>query len=130
MSNTVKDGGTAFPLPASEYGGNGPEWGMSLRDYFAAKSLQGMLANQHQYKVDDESMFARDAYVLADAMLAEREKRETAPIQEPAEEEVSEVPHRYCRPDCAHEDRDYASEADKKAGWPWTCRKCGFDLPF
>lgn len=46
--------------------------GMSLRDYFAAKAMQGMLANQHPYQASDEHMFARDAYVLADSMLKAR----------------------------------------------------------
>jgi hypothetical protein len=47
--------------------------GMTLRDYFAAKAVQGMLAcsNQPQSGAD---MFARDAYSIADAMLAERAK--------------------------------------------------------
>ena len=46
---------------------------MTLRDYFAAKALEGMLANQHPYQASDEHMFARDAYVLADAMLKARD---------------------------------------------------------
>jgi hypothetical protein len=49
-------------------------YGMTLRDYFAAKALQGMLANQHQFQSGDDAMFARDAYALADAMIAERSK--------------------------------------------------------
>jgi hypothetical protein len=48
--------------------------GMTLRDYFAAKALQGMLANQHQFQAGDSAMFARDAYEIADAMIAERRK--------------------------------------------------------
>jgi hypothetical protein len=63
------DGGPAFPHP--DYLGSG-QYGMSLRDYFAAKALMGMLANQHPYQASDEHMFARDAYVLADAMLKAR----------------------------------------------------------
>jgi len=47
--------------------------GMTLRDYFAAKAMQGMLANQHQFIADDQAMYARDAYLLADAMLKARE---------------------------------------------------------
>lgn len=49
--------------------------GMSLRDYFAANALMGMLANQHPYVQSDEHMFARDAYTLADAMLKARERQ-------------------------------------------------------
>lgn len=69
MSN--KDGGPAFPDPQEDWCG---EKGMSLRDYFANSALNGMLANQHPYQASDESMFARDSYVLADAMLKERDK--------------------------------------------------------
>lgn len=47
--------------------------GMTLRDYFAAKALQGMLATSNRPQ-SDEHMFARDAYTVADAMLAERAK--------------------------------------------------------
>jgi hypothetical protein len=66
---TINDGGPAFP-PVHD-----PEThqsGLTLRDWFAGQALQGMLANQHQYKAEDEAMFARDAYVLADSMLKAR----------------------------------------------------------
>lgn len=78
------NGGPAFPfgvkvIRRDGYGGgeqviDDNEGGMTLRDYFAAKALQGMLANQHPYQANDEHMFARDAYVLADAMLKARAK--------------------------------------------------------
>lgn len=65
----------AFPLPAS-YNANGetlnyPEYGMSLRDYFAAKALQGLLASETQASPD---VFAAAAYQAADAMLKARAK--------------------------------------------------------
>lgn len=67
----------AFPLADSccEYGGTNRSDanGMTLRDYFAAKALMGMLANQHPYQASDEHMFARDSYKLADAMLKARQ---------------------------------------------------------
>ena len=47
------------------------EQGMSLRDYFAAKAMQGMMAYP-MHPQSDEHMFARDAYTLADAMLEAR----------------------------------------------------------
>lgn len=50
-----------------------PMPGMTLRDYFAAKAMQGMLANQHPYQASDEHMFARDSYTIADAMLKARQ---------------------------------------------------------
>lgn len=47
--------------------------GMSLRDYFAAKAVQGMLACP-ALLASDQHMLARDAYVVADAMLEARSK--------------------------------------------------------
>jgi hypothetical protein len=47
-----------------------PLIGMTLRDYFAAKAMQVMIAN-------DETTFEEDAesaYAIADKMLAQREK--------------------------------------------------------
>ena len=49
--------------------------GMTLRDYFAAKAMQGMLAGLLAYGHDimwDE--IAKDAYREADAMLKAREE--------------------------------------------------------
>jgi hypothetical protein len=45
---------------------------MTLRDYFAAKAMQGMLACPVQPQ-SGADMYARDAYVVADAMLKARE---------------------------------------------------------
>ena len=47
--------------------------GMSLRDYFAAKAMQGLLACPMQPQSGPD-MYARDAYALADAMLEVRGK--------------------------------------------------------
>ena len=44
--------------------------GMTLRDYFAAKAMQGLLAST---KVNDARIIAIDAYQAADAMLKERQ---------------------------------------------------------
>lgn len=64
-------GGPAFQLAASEYGGNWPEWGMTIRDYFAAKAMQGFIANGTDgYEHFDDLAF--DAYLVADAMLQAR----------------------------------------------------------
>lgn len=45
----------------------------SLRDYFAARAMQGMLACPVQPESAGADVFARDAYMLADAMLKARE---------------------------------------------------------
>lgn len=68
----MKDGMPAFPL----YGRIASNSGMTLRDYFAAKAMQGFLAAREAAHVgeDGDKVLAQDAYICADAMLAEREK--------------------------------------------------------
>jgi hypothetical protein len=46
--------------------------GMTLRDYFAAKTLQGLLSNRNAEAAIDE--FAAKSYRMADAMLKAREE--------------------------------------------------------
>ena len=83
----------AFPLTAVHNPNGGIELpgayfanaeGMSLRDYFAAAALQGLLANMskedrvflaaHSNKTDAALSVARTAFIFADALLTEREK--------------------------------------------------------
>lgn len=45
--------------------------GMTLRDYFAAKAMQGMLC--HKYPFDNPEQAAEWSYQFADAMLKARE---------------------------------------------------------
>jgi hypothetical protein len=68
MSNT-NTGGPAFPSHGSM--GEVAHEGMTLRDYFAAKAMQGLLAGT--LKSSDTSLIARDCYAMADAMLKARE---------------------------------------------------------
>jgi hypothetical protein len=73
MSNT-NTGGPAFP----NEGGPGNLWnekGMTLRDYFAAKAMQGILAGTHPIVKETEPLptVARVAYAQADAMLEARD---------------------------------------------------------
>jgi hypothetical protein len=49
--------------------------GFELRDYFAAKAMQGLLASWDDYGIADYAPFAKVAYKAADAMLAERENK-------------------------------------------------------
>lgn len=89
------DGGAAFPTEKHKhkwYDGEPIDHdhehlsGMSLRDYFAAKAMQGMLANsemqtamgqlmkqQKDYNPIERTAIA--AYRYADAMIAERDKQ-------------------------------------------------------
>jgi hypothetical protein len=69
----MKDtGGPAFPFWCDSNGMANFQ-GMTLRDYFAAKAMQGMLSasNPILTKIAD---IAEGAYEIADAMLAERSK--------------------------------------------------------
>ena len=67
MSNT-NTGGPAFPSPYDD------DEGMTLRDYFAAKAMQGMLASADSWINKDEvEDFATICYALADGMLKARE---------------------------------------------------------
>jgi ribonuclease I len=60
----------AFPIQASEYGGHGSCFGMTLRDYFAAQALAGMTTDGWQ--ANERQGMAVEAYRLADAMLNAR----------------------------------------------------------
>lgn len=68
------DGGPAFPVSRdieADYSASG--WGsvgMTLRDYFAAKAMQGEMANPNVSQ--DAKNRAAWAYEVADAMLAAR----------------------------------------------------------
>ena len=76
-------GGQAFPRQQWEYDGQNnvlqyQEEGMTLRDYFAAKALSGWLAsypesNCHPVAAGNADEVAKQAYMLADAMLKARE---------------------------------------------------------
>jgi hypothetical protein len=67
MSTNTNTGGPAFPISDPGL----PQYdGMTLRDYFAAKAMQGFLATVKVGCPDD--LIAIDAYNLADAMLKAR----------------------------------------------------------
>jgi hypothetical protein len=64
--NNTNTGGPAFPTtkPLEHWGD--PNQGMTLRDYFAAKAMQGLLAGT---KTGSATVLATDSYKMADAML-------------------------------------------------------------
>lgn len=69
----MKDGGMAFPFSASRSCDEQfTATGMSLRDYFAAKAMQGYVSCEVASMTQKE--YAKVAYEIADAMLAERDK--------------------------------------------------------
>ena len=64
-------------FPGSYTGNNGmPVWsdGMTLRDYFAAKAMQGFCANPEANRSWDVEEVSKWVYRQADAMLAAREQ--------------------------------------------------------
>ena len=71
-----KTGGPAFPLyvPGNACRVDHAAHGASLRDYLAAKAMQGLLAAWGQHDGTEFDEIAASAYTMADAMLAEREK--------------------------------------------------------
>jgi hypothetical protein len=78
MSNT-NTGGPAFPFPAYIYPNdeiNHGEGGMTLRDYFAAKAMQGYMVGlkpAQDIGPDMQDRIAEGMYSMADAMLKARE---------------------------------------------------------
>jgi hypothetical protein len=70
MSNT-NTGGPAFPTPRYERG-DMYSLGMTLRDYLAAKAMQGLLLDDNG-DFSDRDWLAEKAYAFADAMLKARE---------------------------------------------------------
>ncbi len=66
----IDDVGPAFPhsTPDEDFAG------MSLRDYFAGKAINGLTSNQSAWNAskNDEEL-ARQSYLLADALLAARD---------------------------------------------------------
>jgi len=73
--NATNNGGSAFPVPYAagiESPLMYPSEGMTLRDYFAVRAMQGMLAAAENYSTDDLVGYA---YSVADAMIKAREAR-------------------------------------------------------
>jgi hypothetical protein len=63
----INDGGPAFPTAFQMH-----SKGMTIRDYFAAAALQGILADGGGASWDDD---AKNAFKAADAMLKAREAK-------------------------------------------------------
>ena len=81
-----EDGGSAFPRSLYTQGGPfdssslSQGYGMTLRDYFAAKAMQGLLANPKLYKEIlaqggcKSGWIEISAFAFADEMLKAREQ--------------------------------------------------------
>lgn len=79
MAEERNDGGPAFPFEFSEVRSRG----MSQRDWFAGRAMQGFMLGLAEHLVSDGDAASvrqaidntgRLAYLIADAMLRERER--------------------------------------------------------
>lgn len=78
--DNLKNGGRAFPCDSIvERDDNGhmhgkevSSGGMTLRDYFAAKAMQGIISSDCNFGALSD--LASDAYSISDAMLKAREE--------------------------------------------------------
>lgn len=81
----INDGGPAFPVTRDDVAQNDAWGGMSLRDYFAAKALNGLCAslsdetprnlfleNAKREGIAPKERLALSAYEYADAMIRAR----------------------------------------------------------
>ncbi|WP_213941220.1 hypothetical protein [Pseudomonas sp. dw_612] len=68
--STEDESDPAFPSDSNRYGA---VLGMTLRDYFAAKAIQAIITGNNADECCMGLGAAKDAYVVADAMLAARE---------------------------------------------------------
>ena len=86
MATKKDDGGSAFPIPSMRQSGEVSsdnhldfeergQSGMSLRDYFAAKAMNGFFTGIG-YGVSPETIkaFVKLSYSIADTMIEERNK--------------------------------------------------------
>lgn len=75
----INDGGTAFPYGQKNVTARYSE-GLSMRDYFAAAALTGLLNNKELVMSDAakgmkaSQAYAAQSYMLADAMIAARKE--------------------------------------------------------
>ena len=70
------NGGPAFPRSSQgPMGDLDRSEGMTLRDYFAAQAMHGLVSSQRNHHFADAvEVTIREAYEYADAMIAERDK--------------------------------------------------------
>jgi hypothetical protein len=63
----MKNREPAFPFQSAP--------GMTLRDWFAGQAIVGLLANPNNTQSPEWAGFSWDAYKMADAMIAQRDKK-------------------------------------------------------
>lgn len=84
MSEPINDGGPAFPVKTFSVDTFGTpilsvdEQGMTLRDYFAAKAMQGLLSQPlsdgAEWEENYLEIIATESYKMADEMLKARQQ--------------------------------------------------------
>jgi hypothetical protein len=74
MSAPLNDGGPVFAR-TGEYWHTSPQNGMTMRDYFAAAALQGLLASIQPNQLWSGDDVAVTCYRTADAMIKAREAK-------------------------------------------------------
>lgn len=79
MNGKLNDGGFAFPVHPN--GTTMQNTGMSLRDYFAAKAMQGIVSTHDSDgewtgpgDLTSNKLMAETAYAISDAMIKAREE--------------------------------------------------------
>ena len=71
--NQISERRSAFPRVVTLENGAILDFpGMSLRDYFAAAALTGILANNKDYKGLDHEAMSASAWMVADYMIDQR----------------------------------------------------------
>jgi len=75
MNAPINDGGPAFPMGYHPEGNNADHFGMTIRDYFAAAALQGLLASIQPNQLWSGDDVAVTCYRTADVMLKARETK-------------------------------------------------------
>jgi len=72
MTQELKHSGPAFPVHCDQTGQQ--LFGMTLRDYFAAKAMQGLISacDSEGTWTGEGPTTAEQAYIMADEMLAAR----------------------------------------------------------
>lgn len=87
-----KDGGSAFPVFDGRVGADYQciDAGMSLHDWYAGQALNGLLSSGSTWKIGTEPIntqerYAKTAFDFADAMIAEKKRREKKRRKEKAE---------------------------------------------
>jgi hypothetical protein len=77
MGERINDGGPAFPFREQDGEGGYQRFpGMSLRDYFAAAAMTGIIGQSAW--CGDVAPVVQAAFIIADAMLAARERKESS----------------------------------------------------